>query len=193
MSQEKELFSAWVEELKTLHPTYTKYIDAQGEEMRSKLMSVLRTAKTVKDNYYVSMVKFAYRSLGTANEKQCIQVAAKSVQGFDQTVAESGIGTEMFPLPPTTFDELIRGLLKRYGGNQLPMGAPDPSDSDIMAVLQALYDGSLEFKKTNHLFPSPMCGGTGYLFCLRLNWEQYVNGLVTYESFKKSALDRILK
>ena len=79
MNQEKTAFLTWVEELKAQHPAYEEYLDSATEEARAKILSTLRTAKEVNDNYYMSMARFVYRATGTKKEQERIDIAVKDL------------------------------------------------------------------------------------------------------------------
>ena len=194
MNQEKTAFLAWVEELKAQHPAYGEYLDSATEEARTKILSVLRTAKAEKDNYYVSMIRLVYRATGTDKEQAHIDIAVKSIRRFNSTGGMSEDPNKAFKTHPQSVDEFIKSLVLHYASPWPPSTQPvEPTNSDILVILKAFYDGRMRSKDIDQVFPAPMPIETGYLKQIYSLWVKYSKGQLRFEIFKSRVLDMLLE
>lgn len=193
MNQENTVFMAWVEELKAQHPVHGEYIDCATEEARAKILTTLRTVKEVNDNYYMSMVRFVYRATGTKKEQEHIDIAVKSIQKFNSTGGTNEDPNKAFKPHPQSPDEFIKSLVMYYASPWPPSTQPVcPSDSDILVILKAFYDGRMRNKDIDQVFPAPMSIETGYLKQIYSLWVKYSKGQLRFETFKSRVLDMLL-
>lgn len=193
MNQEKTAFLTWVEELKAHHPAYEEYLDSATEEARAKILSTLRTAKEVNDNYYMSMARFVYKATGTEKEQEHIDIAVKSIQKFNSTGGTNEDPNEAFKSYPRSVDEFIKSLVMYYASPWPPSTQPiEPTNSDALVILKAFYDGRMKSKDIDQVFPAPIPIETGYLKQIYSLWVKYSKGQLRFEIFKSRVLDMLL-
>lgn len=179
--------------MKAQHPAYEEYLDSATEEARAKILSTLRTAKEVNDNYYMSMARFVYKATGTEKEQEHIDIAVKSIQKFNSTGGTNEDPNEAFKPYPRSVDEFIKSLVMYYASPWPPSTQPiEPTNSDILVILKAFYDGRMKSKDIDQVFPAPMPIETGYLKQIYSLWVKYSKGQLRFEIFKSRVLDMLL-
>ena len=193
MNQEKTAFLAWVEELKAQHPAYVEYLEGATEETRLRILSSLRNMKEVNDNYYVSMIRFVYSAAGTDKEQERIDIAIKSIQKFNRIGGSNEDPNEAFKSHPQTADEFLKSLVMHYASPWPPSTQPvEPTNGDILMILKAFYDGRMQSKDIDQVFPAPLTIETGYLKQIYSLWVKYSKGQLRFEIFKSRVLDMLL-